>query len=140
MYLEVFFGRRDVVPEQMKIEEIPSIDPIDMALFEKPGDPDFKLAGLRLGIVYKDYDGNKTQRVIRLQRLQGDHYEAYIYAYCELRQENRSFLMTHILGMFDPSSGEFLEMPATILRPLLMNKLKSKSDALSRVVFEVLGR
>ena len=76
MYLEVFFGRRDVVPEQMKIEEIPSIDPIDMALFEKPGDPDFKLAGLRLGIVYKDYDGNKTQRVIRLQRLQGDHYEA----------------------------------------------------------------
>lgn len=119
------FSRKDKEPEAHFETYDEGEDDIDMGRFEAPGDPDFKLAGMRVGIIYKDEAGRKTQRIIRLQKLQGDHYEAYIYAYCELRRENRTFLSSRILGMYDPSTGEVLGEAHEFFAPYLDEQLQA---------------
>ncbi len=119
------FRRKDKEPQSHFDTYDEGEDDIDMERFEEPGDPDFKLSGMRVGIIYKDEAGRKTQRVIRLKKLQGDHYEAYISAYCELGRENRTFLSFRILGMYDPSTGEVLGEAYEFFAPYLDEQLQA---------------
>ena len=121
------FSRKDKEPEITFETDDEGLDDIDMERFEAPEDPDFRLAGMRVGIIYKDAQGRKTQRVIRLKKLQGDHYEAYITAFCELRKEDRTFITTRILGVYDPATGEVLGEAVDFFAPYIDEKLKTEN-------------
>jgi tellurite resistance protein len=117
----VFFGRNDVSPvTKHSISDI-GFDP-DAMLTEEPDDPDFRMAGLRLGIVYRDAQGNTTQRVIRLKRLAGSHFEGYLTAHCELRNEIRTFITSRIQTLYDPATGEVVPSAEDFFGPYFDEK------------------
>jgi tellurite resistance protein len=102
------FKREDKAPNFSGVQYhySESVEDEDGLEYEEPDDPDFRMAGMRLGIVYRDDAGKITKRVIRLKRLDGDHYEGYLTAYCELRKDVRSFLTSRIQALYDPMNGE----------------------------------
>ncbi len=86
---------------------------------EEPADPDFKLAGMRVGIVYKDRGGARTRRIIRLKRLDASDDFSFVHAWCELRSEDRTFDVQAIETLYDPATGEILPGPEQFFGPYI---------------------
>ncbi|MDP1700396.1 MAG: TerB family tellurite resistance protein [Aestuariivirga sp.] len=105
------FGRNDKYPEIESFEvdsEGYLVDDEQIPDPELVEDPDFRLAGMRVGMIYKDSNGKVTKRIVRLIRIADGYDEGYVTAFCELRQEHRTFLLSRINTLFDPSNGEIL--------------------------------
>lgn len=67
--------------------------------YRKPGQPTHR-------ITYTDADGNTTQRNISLYKT--GHTNAKCEAWCETRQERRTFLFDRVQHAIDLSTGEVL--------------------------------
>ncbi|USN96038.1 MAG: WYL domain-containing protein [Candidatus Nomurabacteria bacterium] len=53
-------------------------------------------SGSRVTIVYTDYKGNKTSRIISPRRLAKDKGRIYCIAYCHLRNDRRTFRLSRL--------------------------------------------
>ena len=106
-FFSSLFRRADKTPNFSIEFEHTGIDHEDMVDWQDD-EADSKLAGMRLGLIYRDADNKITRRIVRLKRLRGGHYEGYLTAYCELRREERTFLISRIQTLYDPSTGELL--------------------------------
>lgn len=113
----LLFNRRDIYPVDAQSAEI--LDDSRDMIIEEPVDPDFKLAGMRLGLIYQDYSSNRSTRVVRLKRLEPLDGDAYIHAFCELRREDRTFLVSRIQSLFEPATGEVLAIPTDYFEPYI---------------------
>ena len=95
--LTILFSRKQASPD---IEvDASSIDDDGMLPEGESYDPDFVLAGMRIGLAYKDQFGARTTRVVRLKRMDPNEYATFIHAFCELRGEDRTFQADQLLSM-----------------------------------------
>lgn len=109
-------------------------DPADMTAGE-PADTDFALAGMRVGIAYKDERGLRSKRVIRLKRLDAGEYASYLHAFCELRKDERTFRLDRIEVLYDPSTGEILGNPEHFFGPYIERSLLEEERTTERSRF-----
>ena len=75
-----------------------------------PGMPEHQLDGVELHIGYLDGSGKTTQRDIAVKRYahNPETGEGVIYAFCFLRQANRTFILRRIQQASDPETGEII--------------------------------
>ncbi len=118
--LSILFGRRDKSPE---LDVHPDADDLDDMFPQEPADPDFVLAGTRIGVAYRDERGLKTKRVVRLKRLDAREIACYVHGFCELRQDDRTFRVDRMAAIYDPGSGELLESAEDYFRPYIERAL-----------------
>lgn len=123
-WLQALFSRNDRHPS-IDVDDIDRADASEM-MIEEPYDPDFTLSGMRVGVVYKDRQGLRTKRIIRLKRLDANEFESYLHAFCELRKEDRTFVVQSILTLYDPSTGEILEDASTFFQPYIDARLEAE--------------
>lgn len=109
-------------------------DPEDMIAGE-PAVPDFALAGMRVGIAYKDERGSRSKRIIRLRRLDAGEYASYLHAFCELRRDERTFRLDRIDVLYDPSTGEILGNPDQFFGPYIERSLLEEERTTERSRF-----
>lgn len=121
-FLSILFSRRDKEPPSMDFAVDAGDDPADM-IAGRRADPDFALAGMRVGIAYKDERGSRSKRVIRVRRLDAGEYASYLHAFCELRREERTFRLDRIDILYDPSTGEILGKPDHFFGPYIEKSL-----------------
>lgn len=85
-------------------------------------------------IVYRDRDGEHTQRRVTVLALHGDRdrrtgfvYARVVQAFCHLRREPRHFVVSRVAALADPETGEVFEGVRDIAR-----WLRFKAGVLSR--------
>jgi WYL domain len=79
------------------------------------------LIGETYSIIYRDADGDCTDRDITIKRVWRENYTTYIKAYCHLRHDERTFSLDRIQGyLIDTSTGEAID-------PEELNPLKRKT-------------
>ena len=77
--------------------------------------PLVKYIGLRIRLQYESAQGNVTTRHIIVQELQsnvtksGEVIPAYIRAFCEERQDKRTFRLDRVIDAVDPETGEVID-------------------------------
>lgn len=69
------------------------------------------VAGLRVGMVYRDTVGRESRRIVHLKRLIRTHSGYYFTAFCELRQEPRMFAVDQVKALIDYRTGDVHEQP-----------------------------
>src|SRR5437868_13892199 len=121
-FLSILSSRQDEAPPSLGFAADAVDDPADMCAREQ-ADPDFALAGMRVGIAYKDERGLRSKRVIRLRRLDAGEYASYLRAFCELRKDERTFRLDRIDTLYDPSTGEILGDPDKFFSPYIEKSL-----------------
>lgn len=62
---------------------------------------DTHLDGLRLWLKYQDTEGNKSERWVQVYRVESRQYADYLVAYCELRDQIRTFRLDRIAEVVD---------------------------------------
>lgn len=120
--LSILFTRRDKAPPSLDFGVDARDDAAEM-IASKQADPDFVLAGMRVGIAYKDERGSRSKRVIRIRRLDAGEYASYLQAFCELRKDERTFCLDRIDVLYDPSTGEILGNPDQFFGPYIERSL-----------------
>lgn len=63
----------------------------------------------RVGLFYRDEEGNQSERIVRIYALfpyEPEEPVIYINAYCELRNDLRTFRCDRIIAAFHPDTGE----------------------------------
>jgi len=116
--LQMLFSRKDNEPVHLT-ELTNSLQDDDDLPRNMNAEPDPRVSGIRIGIVYEDAVGAKSKRVIRLKRVDGGVWHAWVTAYCELRKEERTFILERMLEIYDPASGEVLQSPSEYFAPIL---------------------
>jgi tellurite resistance protein len=130
--LTILFSRKQISPD-IEVDDS-SIDD-DGMLPEESYDPDFVLAGMRIGLAYKDQFGARTTRVVRLKRMDPNEFATFIHAFCELRGEDRTFQTDRILGLYDPVTGETLGEPDSFFGPYIDRALAEQERGLEKSRF-----
>jgi hypothetical protein len=130
--LTILFSRKEARPDIAV--DASSIDD-DGMLPEESYDPDFVLAGMRIGFAYKDQFGQRTTRVVRLKRMDPSEYATFIHAFCELRGEDRTFQIDRILTLYDPVTGETLGDPDSFFGPYIDRALAEEERGLEKSRF-----
>jgi len=120
--LSILFTRRDKAPPSLDFADDARDDTAEM-IAGKRANPDFALAGMRVGIAYKDERGSRSKRVIRLRRLDAGEYVSYLHAFCELRKDERTFRLDRIDVLYNPSTGEILGNPDQFFGPYIERSL-----------------
>lgn len=120
--LSILFTRRDKAPPSLSFELDARDDAAEMIVSTR-AEPDFALAGMRVGIAYKDERGSRSKRVIRVRRLDAGEYVSYLHAFCELRKDERTFRLDRIDILYDPSTGEILGNPDQFFGPYIERSL-----------------
>lgn len=73
-------------------------------------------ANIRLKIKYLDGKGQTTERVVNVYKFGEATHGWFFLAYCELREENRTFRSDRILECVDIKTGEFINnLPALLI-------------------------
>lgn len=132
--LSILFARRDKAPPTIEFAVDASDDTAEMIAVE-PAEPDFALAGMRVGIAYKDERGSRSKRVIRLRRLDAGDYASYLHAFCELRKDERTFRLDRIDILYDPSTGEILGNPDQFFGPYIERSLLEEERTIEKSRF-----
>jgi len=130
--LTILFSRKEARPDIAV--DASSIDDEGM-LPEDSYDPDFVLAGMRIGFAYKDQFGQRTTRVVRLKRMDPSEYATFIHAFCELRGEDRTFQIDRILTLYDPVTGETLGDPNSFFGPYIDRALAEEERGFEKSRF-----
>jgi hypothetical protein len=130
--LTILFSRKQASPD-IEVDSAEIDD--DGMLPEESYDPDFVLAGMRVGLAYKDQFGQRTTRIVRLKRMDPSEYATFIHAFCELRGEDRTFQTDRILALYDPVSGETLGEPDLFFGPYIDRALAEQERGLEKSRF-----
>ena len=92
-------------------------------------------------LVYKDFKGNETRRVIDLQGFMWEE-KLYIVAYCHLRNAQRQFVPDRIVSLYDFEGNEiqnpkdyFIELYKQTPKYKTESILKEKAEQLALLVF-----
>jgi hypothetical protein len=93
------------------------------APLDPPVDPSAP-AYSRIGIVYRDADGEASRRIVSVGEVQLDSQgrPAFIVGFCHLRHEVRTFRADRIESAFDPETGEFLSAVTLVGDPAAMSQ------------------
>jgi len=59
-----------------------------------------------VGLVYRDAEGDRTERIVTITAIVRDGARRDIFGYCHLRRRFRQFRADRIEGFFDPETGE----------------------------------
>ena len=106
-------------------------DPADTQTGSHP--PDQRLEGARLWLRYCDSAGRTTERYVNRCSLERAEYGGYLHAFCELRQDWRSFLISRIIEISDPH-GEVHD-PENFLENFLPPRMRRKQGPHERSPF-----
>lgn len=59
-----------------------------------------------IGLVYRDAEGERTERIVTISAIVREGARRDIFGYCHLRRGFRQFRADRIEGFFDPETGE----------------------------------
>ncbi|MEG6507999.1 WYL domain-containing protein [Methyloligella sp. 2.7D] len=117
--LSVFGERKATPPTGFRIGGA-SFDTADMEV-EPSSDEVGRLVGVRLALTYEDSKGDRTRRLIVVEKVSRTAAGEYcLQAFCELRQARRSFRVDRIVEIIDTRTGEVHEEPEAFLSDLLL--------------------
>jgi tellurite resistance protein len=85
------------------------------------------LDGLRLWLKYVDTEGQASERWVQVYRIECRQFADYLVAYCELRDDIRTFRLDRIVELADPD-GE-LHVPQDFFAPYISRPSRQSTEA-----------